>query len=31
MLIFFAALLTFVDSAAAGRAYGAYGGIYIAS
>lgn len=29
-LVFFAYLLTLVDSAAAGRAYAAYGGIYIA-
>lgn len=30
-LALFAYLLTFVDSAAAGRAYAAYGGIYIAA
>ncbi len=30
-LMLFAYLLTLVDSAAAGRAYAAYGGIYIAS
>jgi small multidrug resistance family-3 protein len=30
-LILFAYLLTLVDSAAAGRAYAAYGGIYIAA
>jgi len=30
-LAFFAYLLTLVDSVAAGRAYAAYGGIYIAS
>lgn len=30
-LAVFAWLLTFVDSAAAGRAYAAYGGVYIAS
>ena len=30
-LIAFAYLLTLVDSAAAGRAYAAYGGIYIAA
>lgn len=30
-LVLFAYLLTLVDSAAAGRAYAAYGGVYIAS
>lgn len=30
-LALFAYLLTFVDSAAAGRAYAAYGGVYIAA
>ena len=30
-LALFAALLTLIDSAAAGRAYAAYGGVYIAS
>ncbi len=30
-LALFAHLLTFVDSAAAGRAYAAYGGVYIAA
>jgi small multidrug resistance family-3 protein len=30
-LVAFAVLLTLVDSAAAGRAYAAYGGVYIAS
>lgn len=30
-LALFAFLLTFIDSAAAGRAYAAYGGVYIAS
>jgi small multidrug resistance family-3 protein len=30
-LILFAVLLTFIDSAAAGRTYAAYGGVYIAA
>jgi small multidrug resistance family-3 protein len=30
-LVLFAYLLTFVDSSAAGRAYAAYGGVYIAA
>lgn len=30
-LVLFAYLLTFVESAAAGRAYAAYGGVYIAA
>jgi small multidrug resistance family-3 protein len=30
-LVAFAALLTLVDSAAAGRAYAAYGGVYVAA
>jgi small multidrug resistance family-3 protein len=30
-LVIFAVMLTLIDSAAAGRAYAAYGGVYIAS
>ena len=31
LLAFFAYLLTFIDNAAAGRVYAAYGGVYIAT